>query len=402
LFVALGIFGLAQAPFAEIVHGYWLIITSSDVLVSDYIRIGGLGAAFVNVSLTGIFSLIVLKAAKHEPGGFVYGVLGLIGGIALFGKNPVNMTPIVIGGILYAMIVKKPFSNNVLYTLLASCLAPAVTQLALVEHVPTNLGIVLGILIGILIGLVVIPVCHHLRAAHAGMNLYNVGYGLGIFSIVLMLFFRFFGVDFGPRGYWSEGYDVELIVIMAIISVYFIIVGLLAKNTGSFLDMVRMKTDSIDYWGHYGARTHIAMGVLGLFCLVITLGAGGVSNGPIWGGALSVIGFGGFGKRLFAHISLTIGTLIAAFGAWAIAGAQWNARGWVVAFIFVSCLSPFASKYGWKWGITAGIVHLAIVANLAIFHGGMNLYNNGLAGGIAMMILVPIARIMSKEEAAHH
>jgi len=37
------------------------------------------------------------------------------------------------------------------------------------------------------------------------------------------------------------------------------------------------------------------------------------------------------------------------------------------------------------------------VNNVGFLHGGLNLYNNGFAGGLVAMFLVPLIRVLSKE-----
>ena len=38
----------------------------------------------------------------------------------------------------------------------------------------------------------------------------------------------------------------------------------------------------------------------------------------------------------------------------------------------------------------AGFLHASVALNVGIVYGGMNLYNNGFAGGIIAMFLVPV------------
>jgi hypothetical protein len=41
-------------------------------------------------------------------------------------------------------------------------------------------------------------------------------------------------------------------------------------------------------------------------------------------------------------------------------------------------------------GIIAGILHYAVVMNVGSVYAGMNLYNNGFAGGLVAILLVPL------------
>ena len=74
--------------------------------------------------------------------------------------------------------------------------------------------------------------------------------------------------------------------------------------------------------------------------------------------------------------------------------------GWF-AVLFCTGLAPIAGQFGVFWGMVAGFLHMTIVQNTSILHGGMNLYNNGFAAGLVCVLLLPIIealRSRSKEE----
>ncbi|MEG0214682.1 MAG: DUF1576 domain-containing protein, partial [Hungatella sp.] len=41
-------------------------------------------------------------------------------------------------------------------------------------------------------------------------------------------------------------------------------------------------------------------------------------------------------------------------------------------------------------GILAVFLHSSVALNVGMLHGGMNLYNNGFAGGFVAIFLVPV------------
>ncbi len=41
-------------------------------------------------------------------------------------------------------------------------------------------------------------------------------------------------------------------------------------------------------------------------------------------------------------------------------------------------------------GLLAGFLHSSVALNVGIVYGGMNLYNNGFAGGIVAIFMVPV------------
>lgn len=67
-----------------------------------------------------------------------------------------------------------------------------------------------------------------------------------------------------------------------------------------------------------------------------------------------------------------------------------NSVGAILAVLFGTTLAPIAGVFGWKSGVAAGFLHMALVMNIGYLHGGMNLYNNGFSGGMVAAILVPI------------
>jgi len=384
---------------SEILDGLWRIIISPDILVSDYVAIGGLGAAFVNVGLAGLLAVLVLTAAKHKPSGLTIGTLGLVIGFAFFGKNPVNMLPIIFGGYLYSKYSKTPYKDCILPSLLATCLAPVVTQPLFIPHMPAPADMALGIILGLFVGFIINPVGAAMRKFHEGYNLYNVGFAAGIIGLVLFAVFNLLGIAHDTVGIWSSGYNFELALFLFITSAYFVICGVLSTGGKiSLSELIQISAEDNDYYKKYAEKSYIAMGMLGFACLILMFAVGGEYSGPVLGSILSVVGFGAFGKALLNAFTIVAGALLAAFAASLLTDLPFNYRGFLVATFFSTCLSPLAKRFGVKWGIIAGFLHLSLAMQIGGFHGGLNLYNNGFAGGFAAIILLPIIYFFEKRE----
>jgi len=192
-------------------------------------------------------------------------------------------------------------------------------------------------------------------------------------------------------------------IYLAFVSIYFTVIGLLAdtEKKVSLKDLMLLKTEDFDYYKWYREKSYISMGILGFACLAFMAVMRAEYTGLAIGAILSIIGFGAFGKSLLHAIPIVAGTLLANFANYLSFGDDMNADGNLVAILFSTCLTPLSKTFGWKWGVIAGFLHLSLATNIGIFHGGMNLYNNGLAGGIVAMILLPIIRVFErkKEEA---
>jgi len=392
--------GFFYATPRELAQGLWNIFTLPDILMTDYIVIGGLGAALVNIGLAGLLALAPLVISKHEATGLTMGTLGVVIGMAFFGKNPLNMLPIILGGYLYSKYTGIPYKNCVLPSILATCLAPAVTQLSFIDHIPLELGITFGVIIGLFIGFIMAPLSAAMRKAHEGYNIYNVGFTAGLLGLVLFALFRHLSVDFHLLYFWSSGHNTELAIFLVIMSVYLILCGVLYKGENlSILGFMCIEADDNDFYSKYREKTYISMGILGLACFALMTVIRGDYSGPVLGGIVSVIGFGAFGKSLNNAATIAAGAILAAMTSMALTGTPFNHRRFLLAIFFSTCLSPMAKRFGVKWGLVAGFVHLALATNVGIFHGGMNLYNNGFAGGLTAMVLVPIIKFFEEQKA---
>ena len=405
LFVCYILLGFILASPSEVLEGMLIIFTSANILVTDYIYIAGIGPTFVNVGIMGLLTIIVLVAADKQPHGLDMGIMGLATGFAFFGKNPLNMIPILIGSILYCKFSKQTLQQNITPALLGNALAPAVSQLAHIDAIPTYYGVVLGVFMGVFIGFTISPLSAWFRRAHEGLNLYNVGFTAGVFAIALMALYANLGITFEPRAYWSSGYNMHLSIFLFVVSTYFLVCGLMA-DTGEWVplkELWHVNTEDLDYYKWYREKSYLAMAALGYASLLFMFAMRAEYTGLAIGAILSVIGFGAFGKSLKHVIPIVVGTLIADFANFLSFGEALNENGSLVAIIFSTCLTPLSKKYGWKWGVLAGYLHLSLATNIGIFHGGMNLYNNGLAAGFVAMLLLPImnafeARKKNKEQ----
>lgn len=91
LFVA----ALLLATPKELARGMVIIVLTRDALVTDYFELAGFGAAFLNASLVMGLAIVLIRRQKIPFTGLTMAVLFINVGFALFGKNPVNVLPIL-------------------------------------------------------------------------------------------------------------------------------------------------------------------------------------------------------------------------------------------------------------------------------------------------------------------
>ncbi len=386
---------ILDSPF-EIVTGLKKIILSPDILISDYVEIGGIGASLVNSALTSMFALLILVFIGVKPNGSTIMSLWLITGFSFFGKNIFNIWPIITGVYLYSRYQKEPFLNYSLVAMLSTTLAPTVSQLSFTNHFPKSIGIILGYIIGILTGFILVPISSHCIKVHSGYNLYNIGFSAGIYATLLMSILRSLGIEFESRMLWNTESNYVFAILLLIISIYLIVLGTY-KNPSikkEFLLLIKQPGKLVsDFYISFGNTCYFNMGILCFLSTILVLALKSHLNGPTIAGIFTIVGFGAFGKHLVNVIPIIIGAILACI----ININPINSPSLILSILFSTALAPIAGKFGYKIGILAGFLHVNMVSNIGYLHGGLNLYNNGLAAGFVAMLLIPVINVFKKE-----
>ena len=395
IFVYFIVFALIVDTPYDIFRGLIRIALSYDILITDYVAVGGVGATLVNAAIVNLIVLTYVSRKQREANGALIMAFVLFAGFAFFGKNIVNVWPIFFGGYLYAKFRKEPVEKYAVVTVLATALGPTVTQMAMLDHIPIIPRIIIAGAFGIMVGFVMPPISQNIMKVHQGFNLYNVGFTAGILAILTRIFIvTIGGPEIVPVFIWSTEYKVTLSIFMGILFSFMIAVGLLCgenhkeKLRGLFKCAGQAPCD---YYADYGETTYINMGLLGLSTTVVMLIIGSDINGAVMGSIFTVVAFGSIGKHMRNVWPVMIGCLLAGGFMHIWTGSHPSSS---IAVLLVTCLAPIAGRYGWKWGVVAGIIHLHIAMHVVTFSGGFNLYNNGLAGGFVVMFLMPLIQML--------
>lgn len=381
---------IANTPL-EILQGMIDIYKAPSLLVEDYVEVGNIGAALVNSATVGIFGCLVMKKLKSDWGALNLMSLWLACGFAFFGKNLLNIMPIVVGGILYCVFQKIKVADNMKFIFLSTTLAPVVSQMKYVDVPGWLSGELLGIFVGLLIGFIAIPVSGAVSVAFKGYNLYGMGFAGGIIGIVVSSILRNFGVELGLQSIWSEGNNTFFTVFLVVLFLYIIFMGFFVsprtwKEYFNWEFFVVKDARDHDSFRIKGEQSYQNMGTLGLAALLLVLLTGAEISGPLIGGIFTIVGFGSKGKTLANMTPIVLGC---ALGAMSI-GQSISTPTVLLALLFSTTLAPIANRFGLFWGIVAGFLHYHTVSRLGDVHGGISLYNNGLAGGLVVIVLVPV------------
>lgn len=382
--------GFILQPLNEIAAGIITIIKEPDLLITDYIAIGGIGGALVNASLLTFMCIAIVYFLGLDMDGHTITSIFLMMGFSLFGKNILNIWSILAGVWCYSRYHKSPLANYIYVGFYGTSLSPIITQVLQLDVIPSALRFPLSILIGVVIGFVLPPLSTHLFYTHKGYSLYNVGFSAGIIATIIVSLFKSFGIEPESRLIWSSGNNRLFAILLFTFFLLMIILGLHHSKRAfpEYLEILKSSgiggTDYVVSDGFSAALVN--MGVNGIVSTGFLLLIGGDLNGPTIGGIFSIVGFGATGKHLRNILPVMIGVWLGGLT------KVWNITdpSPILALLFSTTLAPIAGEFGVFAGILAGYLHVSVALNVGLLAGGMNLYNNGFAGGIIAAFLVPI------------
>ena len=366
------------------------ILLSPTILITDFLSVGGIGATFINVSLISFYNLYLLKKYKLRINGLILAAFMTVMGFSFFGKNIFNIVPIYIGGYLYSYHKRIDFKDIIVSIMFATALAPVISEISFSNILPDKIGILMGIGIGIFIGFIITPLASHMVKFYDGYNIYNLGFTAGILGTMLTSAFRSLDIKIEPVNILYLKNNKLLILSLTILFIYLICVGIsINKNALNEYKYIfkysgKVVTDYTYLMG-YGV-TFFNMGVMGLLSLSYVLLIKGVVNGPVIAGIFTVVGFSAFGKHIKNCFPIALGAIVTAL----FLGHDISSTSVIITVLFSTTLAPIAGVYGSKIGFIAGILHFLLATNVGIIHGGVNLYNNGFAGGLVAGFLLPI------------
>ena len=395
---------LLTGPPDSLLPGLFSIATSTQFLTTDAFAVGGLNSAFLNAGILGFYVVLVLKLAKVIPSGASIAAFFLTIGFSFFGKNIINMWPIIFGVWLYSRLKGEPFRQYVHFGFFGSALAPIVSEMIFPRlfSITPQLGIPLSIVVGALLGFLIPSVSALTATMHKGFNLFNVGLSGGFLGFAFFAIYKTFVLgplgladDFRLNSILSEGFPVFLPVFLFLVFVLTIVTGFIL-NRNSFKNYKELFLNSglkADFTVLYGAAVAlINVGLLGLLFLAYFYIVKAPFNGPAIGGLFSIVSMAGLGSHPRNTLPIMGGYLVTSLF------APWSpgTLGIAVGLCFATGMSPISGRWGYHWGLIAGVIHAAFVTSTAAFHGGFNIYNGGFTSGLVAIVLIPVLEAFSR------
>ena len=76
-----------------------------------------------------------------------------------------------------------------------------------------------------------------------------------------------------------------------------------------------------------------------------------------------------------------------------------NSPSALLELLVCTTLAPVAGEFGIIAGVIAGFLHAAVAMQIGVLYAGMNLYNNGFAGGVIAIFMVPVMQAVRDRRA---
>ena len=423
---------LTDTNFDVLLQNFFQICTSPSKLVTDYFAVGCLASTLLNAGLCGFACNILIFISKTRASSTTFAAYILVIAHCFYGLNLINMWPPFIGVIIYCFATRHPLRKNLHVAMFATALAPFISDFLFcyplgiyvnIAGVSVNvIGIAMSVLFGFGSGFLVPALLPGTTAMHRGYNMYKAGLALGMFGIFVYCFlYKTFGIEpaaaiVGENAQYSESVGH---VYWGFMNIFFIILFSLCELLGFLLNkcsfrnyrsLLKCTGYGLDFADKFGMPVcFINFGVYG-FCILAYLNLifvlpeifpflpeGVGFTGPTVGVAFAALTFSADGQhpKNVAPIALGYAILFAlTCGVCAVSRLDipWtlSTQAYINGLAFATGLCPIAGKYGWKWGVVAGLVSAIICTSTAAMHGGFVLYNGGFNAGLTALILIPV------------
>jgi hypothetical protein len=371
---------------------------SPAILLTDYLEIAGVAATLLNVGFIALMNILLFYYLKLPYTGLMFAAFFTIFGFSFLGMSLVNLIPIYLGGLIYSRYAKIKFRSIIMLSVFAGTLGPVVSHLIFGYGFTGIFAWTLGISVGIILGFFVIPIARHLLKFHDGFNLYNIGFASGIIGIIFVSVMKSLGYPTQRVVLLYQSHNSIILSLTLISCLYLITVGYFAeeeliKKWKLILPVSGRAISDFTEPAGFGA-TLFNMGIVGLMSTALVLLCGGVVNGFTIAAIFTIIGFGAFGKHPKNIWPIFAGAILSSL----FLGLPLSSTTTLGSILFATTLVPIAGVYGPGWGIVAGFLHVFVVRQVGDFHGGLNLYNNGFAGGLVAGVLIIIIQTLKGGE----
>ena len=435
LFVSL--FLLLSVPIAVIYteewdfwDNLWRILTSPCKLVTDYFALGGLGSTLFNAAVCGLISNAVIYISRSRADAKTLAGYMLVIAHCFYGLNFINMWPSFIGVLLFCIVMKEKISENIHVAFYATALAPFVSELLFRYPIGNHnnaaagiswQGVVIATICGIATGFIVLPLLPGTTAIHKEYSLYKAGLAIGIMGIFIYAFlYNTLGID-SPEALVIDNHEYFAMpyAYRGFMNVFFLIFFGINFIIGFSMEKGRVEkyrkllkctghgTDFVDKFGMpicliniaaYGLAILLYLNLVFILPDLLPFLPEGIGfTGPTVGAVLGALTFAADGqhpKNVFpvavGYVLLQAIVIVICLAAGIPVPWTLSTQAYINGLAFATGLCPISGKYGFRYGVIAGMLSATICTVSSSMHGGFVLYNGGFAAGLTALILIPL------------
>ena len=390
---------------ADMLSGLLRIIASPTKATTNFFSIGGYAATFLNMGLVGLICTGLFALPGENPNHAATLVTILTTGFGAWGIHVVNMWPTMLGVMLYCLVQKKSFGEHTNAMLFSTGLAPFMSELMVrypdPETICFNLtGVLLALAVGITVGFFLPAGLDNSPKIHKGFDLYSAALPVGMTAFLLQgCMYKAMGIEAPPQ--ISDLSVASPVIVnsfcLVLFSSFVVIAFLMGCRPKDYWQLMIDPEPVTNFSTTYGNATMLMnVGLYGLFILgyynLVDAPMNGVTFGVIFC-MLSTCNSGshpaniwpillgyGLASKIFQFLSPLAGGVFS---------QGLNAQSIVVGLCYANGLSPVADKYGWRYGMTAAMMHFCMVTTVPELHGGMCLYNGGFTAALVCLLMLP-------------
>lgn len=390
---------------AQMFSGFWRILCQPTLGSTNNFSVGGFAATFLNMGLLGMICTILYCIPGDKPNHEAVLVTILTIGFGAWGIHVLNIWPTMLGVVVYCLVKKEKLGDYTNLMMLTTGLAPFISEI-LVRYPHDQVvsfsfaRVLIALAVGIPAGFTIPAGLKNAPNVHKGLTIYSAALPVGMAAFLMQsVLYRVMGVPipaavsdlsvssapivntfccilFGlivaaafclgcrPKDYWKLMTDPHTVLNFS--AAYGNAVMLM--NVGLYGFFI------LGYYNLIGAEFNgVTFGVI--FCMLCTCNAGS-HPANVWP---MMLGYGLISWLFqlaapFAHGDFT---------------QYLNAQPVIVGLCYANGLSLLSDKYGWFWGMIAGILHYCMVTTTPLVHGGMCLYNGGFTTGLVCLLMLP-------------
>ncbi|MBQ8388486.1 MAG: DUF1576 domain-containing protein [Clostridia bacterium] len=405
------------------------IFTGPSKLVTDYFDLGCLASTLFNAGICGLACNLLMLLTRAKANSTTFAGYLLVIAHCFYGLNFVNMWPTFAGVVIYCLIKRQRIGDNLHTAMFATALAPFISDLMFYYPIGAKweiggsgiriVGLVLAVIFGFVAGFLVPALIARSTPFHRGHNMYKAGLALGLLGVFVYNFlYPTFGITpADPVIHNNPHYHPNGNTYLLFLDLFFTAIFTVAILLGFFLNgrsfrnykkLLSCSGYGLDFAEKFGMPLcFINFGIYG-FCILAYLniifwlpalfpflpqGAG--FTGPAVGIVFAALTFSADGQhpRNVAPVVLGYVALFVTVCAVCLASGfdvPWtlSTQTYINSIAFATGLCPIAGRYGFKYGLLAGVVSAIICSSTASMHGGFVLYNGGFNAGLAAMLMI--------------